>query len=195
MNAAPNAKKRRLELEFEREQAKLDEQRKLEDIRQQSQREQEDLTLQIEYQRQLEGLKSPGISNFKPRLSSTINDSDDENRPRGPWPKISITPFIEDSRTWPDFELSFGALIHNTRMPEDMKLLAFRDNLEPDVRRRVANLFVVSASYQTLWKALTERYGNLQAIMHAHVQELIALQPFSSGDIKSLVNMGERCSN
>ncbi|EFX77399.1 hypothetical protein DAPPUDRAFT_106165 [Daphnia pulex] len=69
MNAAPNAKKRRLELEFEREQAKLEEQRKLEDIRQQSQREQEDLTLQIEYQRQLDGLKSPGKSNFKPRLS------------------------------------------------------------------------------------------------------------------------------
>jgi hypothetical protein len=80
MNAAPNAKKRRLELEFEREQAKLDEQRKLEDIRQQSQREQEDLTLQIEYQRQLEGLKSPGISNFKPRLSSTKTDQEDHGR-------------------------------------------------------------------------------------------------------------------
>ncbi|EFX69213.1 hypothetical protein DAPPUDRAFT_329382, partial [Daphnia pulex] len=124
LDAAPNAKKRRLELEFEREQAKLDEQRKLEDIRQQSQREQEDLTLQIEYQRQLEGLKSPGKSSFKPRFTSSINDSDDEKRPRGPWPKISITPFNGDSRTWPDFELSFGALINNTRMPEDMKLLA-----------------------------------------------------------------------
>ncbi|EFX62095.1 hypothetical protein DAPPUDRAFT_271033, partial [Daphnia pulex] len=140
MDAAPNAKKRRLELDFEREQAKLEEQSKLEDIRQQSQ--------QIEYQRQL-----------------------------------------EDSRLWPDFELSFGALIHNTQMPEDMKLLALRDNLEPDVRRRVAILFVASANYQTSWKALTERYGNLQAIMHAHVQELLSLQPFSSGDLKSLVNM------
>jgi hypothetical protein len=28
-------------------------------------------------------------------------------------------------------------------MPEDMKLLALRENLEPDVRRRVANLFVL----------------------------------------------------
>ena len=74
-------------------------------------------------------------------------------------------------------------------MPEDMKLLALRDNLEPDVRRRVANLFVASANYQASWKELTERYGNRQAIMHAHVQELLAIQPFSSGDLKSLVNM------
>ena len=74
-------------------------------------------------------------------------------------------------------------------MPEDMKLLALRDNLEPDVRRRVANFFVASANYQAFWKELTERYGNRQAIMHAHVQELLAIQPFSSGDLKSLVNM------
>lgn len=34
IDAAPSAKKRRLKLEFERQQAKLDKQRKLEDIRQ-----------------------------------------------------------------------------------------------------------------------------------------------------------------
>jgi hypothetical protein len=45
-------------------------------------------------------------------------------------------------------------------MPEDMKLLALRENLEPDVRRRVANLFVASSDYQTSWKALTDPYGN-----------------------------------
>jgi hypothetical protein len=99
----PIAKKRRLEWEFEREQAKLEEQRKVEDIRQQSQRQQKDLPLQIEYQRQLEGLKSPGKSNLKPTFSSSINYSDDEIRPRGPWPKISITPLNGDSRTCPDF--------------------------------------------------------------------------------------------
>ena len=188
-DAVPRAKKRRLELELARQQAKLEEQRKLDDIRKQSQREQEDLTLQIEYHRQLEGLKPTRESSFQPRLFSTIMDPDEEKRPRGPWPKISITPFNGDSRTWPDFELSFSALIHNTQMPEDMKLLALRDNLEPDVRRRVANLFVASANYQASWKEYTERYGNRQAIMHAHVQELLAIQPFSSGDLKSLVNM------
>ena len=74
-------------------------------------------------------------------------------------------------------------------MPEDMKLLALRHNLEPGVRRRVAILFVASADYQTSWNALTDRYDNRQAIMDAHIQELLALQPFSSGGLKSLVNM------
>ena len=74
-------------------------------------------------------------------------------------------------------------------MPEDTKLLALRENLEPDVRMRVANLFVASANYQISWKELTKRYVNGQAVMHAHVQELLAIQPFSSGDLKSLVNM------
>ncbi|EFX75811.1 hypothetical protein DAPPUDRAFT_107453 [Daphnia pulex] len=58
MDAAPNAKKRRLELDFEREQAKLEEQSKLEDIRQQSQ--------QIEYQRQLEDAR-PQVFIWQPR--------------------------------------------------------------------------------------------------------------------------------
>ncbi|EFX61155.1 hypothetical protein DAPPUDRAFT_340552, partial [Daphnia pulex] len=49
-----NAKKRRIELEHQRQQAAIDEQRQLEDVRQRSKREQEDLTLQIEFQRQLE---------------------------------------------------------------------------------------------------------------------------------------------
>nr|CAH0105157.1 unnamed protein product [Daphnia galeata] len=48
-DAVPHAKKRRLELELARQQAQLEEQRKLDDIRKQSQRDQEDLTLQIEY--------------------------------------------------------------------------------------------------------------------------------------------------
>ena len=96
-DAVPRAKKRRLELELARQQAKLEEQRKLDDIRKQSQREQEDLTLQIKYHRQLEGLKPTRESSFQPRLFSTIMDPDEEKRPRGPWPKISITPFNGDS--------------------------------------------------------------------------------------------------
>ena len=82
-DAVLHAKRRRLELELARQQAKLEEQRKLDDIRQQSQREQENLTLQIEYHRQLEGLKPIGESSFKPKLFSTILDPDEEKRPRG----------------------------------------------------------------------------------------------------------------
>jgi hypothetical protein len=83
-DAVPRAKKRRLELELARQQAKLEEQRKLDDIRKQSQREQEDLTLQIKYHRQLEGLKPTGESSFQPKFFSTIMDPDEEKRPRGP---------------------------------------------------------------------------------------------------------------
>lgn len=50
-----NAKRRRLELEQQRQQAIIDEQRKVEEIRQKSKREQENITLKIEFQRQLEG--------------------------------------------------------------------------------------------------------------------------------------------
>ncbi|EFX71045.1 hypothetical protein DAPPUDRAFT_256289 [Daphnia pulex] len=40
-----------------------------------------------------------------------------------------------------------------------MKLLALRENLKLDVQRRVENLFVALADYQTSWKALTDPYG------------------------------------
>jgi hypothetical protein len=65
-----SAKKRRIELEHQRQQAAIEEQRQLEDVRQRSKREQEDLTLQIEFHRQLEGLSSK--SAFAPGLSSTL---------------------------------------------------------------------------------------------------------------------------
>jgi hypothetical protein len=70
-----------------------------------------------------------------------------------------------------------------------MKLLALRENLEPGVRRRVAHSFVSTADYKSTCEALKERYGNRQIIIHAHVQQLLALQPFKAGDLKALVNM------
>ena len=145
-------------------------------------------------QRKLEELDTPGCSGFNPKLSSTIYEPNEATTTgilpiNGSWPKISITPFNGDPRTWPEFELTFTALFHNTRMPDAMKLLALRENLEPDVRRRVAHLFVSTADYKSTCKALKERYGNRQIIMHAHVHQLLALQPFKAGDLKALVNM------
>nr|CAH0098621.1 unnamed protein product [Daphnia galeata] len=154
------AKRRRLELEYERQQAKIAEQRRLED------------------------LDEPAEPNFNPKLSSTTFEP-----MNGSWPQIAITPFNGDPRTWTEFELTFTALFHNTRMPEAMKLLALRENLEPEVRRRLAHLFVATADYKSTCEALKERYGNRQIIIHAHVQKLLSLQPFKAGDLKALVNM------
>ena len=184
-----SAKKRRIELEHQRQQAAIEEQRQLEDVRQRSKREQEDLTLQIEFHRQLEGLSSK--SAFAPGLSSTLlNVAPGEDKiPTGCWPKITIKPFNGDPRTWPEFSLSFKAVVHDSRMPDLMKMIALRDNLEPDVRRRVSNLFRTSAVYNETWETLNHRFGNVQGIIHAHIQELLALQPFKSGDLRALINM------
>ena len=188
------AKKRRLELEYEQEQAKIEEQRRLEDNHVYNQRKQQNRTLEMELQRKLEGLDEPAKKNFNPKMSSTIlepNEAITSGIPpiNASWPKISITPFNGDPRTWPEFELTFTALFHNTRMPEAMKLLALRENLEPEVRRRVAHLFVSTADYKSTCEALKERYGNRQIIIPAHIQQLLALQPFKAGDLKALVNM------
>jgi hypothetical protein len=80
-----NAKKRRIELEHQRQQVAIEEQRKLDDVRQRSKREQEDLTLQIKFHRQLEGL----TSTFTPGLSSTILNfaQEEEKIPKGCWRK------------------------------------------------------------------------------------------------------------
>jgi hypothetical protein len=182
-----NAKKRRIELEHQRQQAAIDEQRHLEDVRQRSKREQEDLTLQIEFQRQLEGLSSA----FAPGSSSTLLNvaPGEEKIPTGCWPKITIKAFNGDPRTWPEFSLSFKAVVHDSRMPDLMKMIALRDNLDPDVRRRVSNLFSTSAVYNETWEILNNRFGNVQGIIHAHIQELLALQPFKSGDLRALINM------
>ncbi|XP_045028167.1 uncharacterized protein LOC116935589 [Daphnia magna] len=182
-----NAKKRRIELEHQRQQVAIEEQRKLEDVRQRSKREQEDLTLQIEFHRQLEGL----TSTFAPGLSSTMLNvaPEEEKIPTGCWPKITIKPFNGDPRTWPEFSLSFKAVVHDSRMPDLMKMIALRDNLDPEVRRRVSNLFSTSAVYNETWETLNNRFGNVQVIIHAHIQELLALQPFKSGDLRALINM------
>jgi hypothetical protein len=188
------AKRRRLELEYEQQQEKIAKKRRLEDNHVFNQRKQQNRTLEMELQRKLEDLDEPAVPNFNPKLSSTVQEPNEvptSGLPpmNGSWPKISITPFNGDPRTWPEFELTFTALFHNTRMPEAMKLLALRENLEPEVRRRVAHLFVATADYKSTCTALKKRYGNRQIIIHAHVQQLLALQPFKAGDLKALVNM------
>jgi hypothetical protein len=72
-------------LEHQRQQVAIEEQRKLDDVRQRSKREQEDLTLQIKFHRQLEGL----TSTFTPGLSSTILNfaQEEEKIPKGCWRK------------------------------------------------------------------------------------------------------------
>ena len=174
------AKRRRLELEYERQQTKITEQRRLEDNHVFNQQKQQNCTLEMELQRQLEDLDEPAEPNFNPKLSSTTFEPNEvltSGIPpiNGSWPQISITPFNGDPRTWTEFELTFTALCHNTRMPEAMKLLALHENLEPEVRRRSAHLFVETADYKSTCEALKERYGNRQIISHAHVQQLPSL--------------------
>ncbi len=113
------AKRRRLELEYEQQQAKIAEQRRLENNQVYNQRKQQNRTLEMELQRKLEDLDEPAKQNFNPKLSSTIlepNEALTSGIPpiNGSWPKISITPFNGDPRSWPEFELTFAALFHNT---------------------------------------------------------------------------------
>lgn len=72
-------------MEHQRQQIAIEEQSKLDDVRQRSKREQEDLTLKIKFHRQLEGLKST----FTPGLSSTILNfvPEEEKIPTGCWSK------------------------------------------------------------------------------------------------------------
>ena len=141
-----------MELEYEQQQEKIAEQRRLEDNHVFNQRKQQNRTLEMELQRKLEDLDEPAVPNFNPKLSSTVLEPNEVQKSgippkNGSWLKISITPFNGDPRTWLEFELTFTAFFHNTRMPEAMKLLALRKNLELEVRRRVAHLFVSIADY------------------------------------------------
>jgi hypothetical protein len=46
----------------------------------------------------------------------------------------------------------------------------------------VSNLFSTSTVYYDTWETLNHQLGRVQGIIHVLIQELLALQPFKSGE-------------
>lgn len=97
------------------------------------------------------------------------SDQQSDQLPRGLWPKVTIKAFNVNPRAWPDFELSFKAIVYDSCMPDFTKMIALRYNLDPEVKRRVTHLFGASSVYQETWVALHYRFGNQLVIIHAHI--------------------------
>nr|CAH0099269.1 unnamed protein product [Daphnia galeata] len=122
-NEANQAKRRRIELEFELEKKKVERSRKMDDLLRQCEREEEDLRMEIERERVLAGALDGSIQG-NPILSSTPNrnvDPDEKSSkpieiserpatftPPSRWPKIIVERFNGDPRKWQRFAHASG---------------------------------------------------------------------------------------
>ena len=155
------ALKRMLELEHELEASKLQHERMMDDLRRESVRKQEDIP----------------------------KKNEEYKTPTAPVPRIDVKAFDGDPRTWPLFYSTFMATIHEANVSSSYKLLSLQDNMNQDIRRRVAHLFVPPSTYELALQELEKKYGSPEVIKQAHVQHLAAMQPVKSGDFQALFEM------
>lgn len=203
-NEANQAKRRRIELEFELEKKRVERSRKMDDLLRQCEREEEDLKMAIERERVLAGALDGSIQG-NPILSSTpkrnmdpvgnfsrpieANEKSATFAPPSRWPKIIVERFNGDPRKWQRFANGIHATVRDANIPDSYKLLGLQDNITEDIRKRMGHIFNGSYAFESAWNELEVKYGNPGLIMQAHNQHLLQVQPFKTGDFNSLFTL------
>ena len=203
-NEANQAKRRKIELEFELEKKRVERSRKMDDLLRQCEREEEDLRMEIERERVLAGALD-GLIQGNPILSSTPNRNMDPVgnsskpievsertatfAPPSRWPKIIVEKFNGDPRKWQRFAHGIHAIVRDANIPDSYKLLGLQDNITEDIRKRTGHIFNGSYAFESAWNELEIKYGNPGLIMQAHNQHLLQVQPFKTGDFNSLFTL------
>jgi hypothetical protein len=202
-NEANQAKRRRIELEFELERKKVERSRKMDDLLRQCEREEEDIKMAIEREKLLAGALDGSIQG-NPFLSSTPKRNMDTIgnlrpvettersatfAPPSRWPKIIVEKFNGDPRKWQRFAHGIQATVRDANIPDSYKLLGLQDNITEDIRKRMGHIFNGSYAFESAWNELEVKYGNPGLIMQAHNQHLLQVQPFKTGDFNSLFTL------
>nr|CAH0099268.1 unnamed protein product [Daphnia galeata] len=165
-NEANQAKRRRIELEFELEKKKVERSRKMDDL-----------------------LRNPILSstpnrNVDPDEKSSkpieISERPATFTPPSRWPKIIVERFNGDPRKWQRFAHGIHATVRDENIPDSYKLLGLQDNITDDIRKRMGHIFNGSYAFESAWNELEVKYGNPGLIMQAHNQHLLQVQPFKT---------------
>lgn len=145
---ANQAKRRRIELEFELEK-KIDRSRKIDDLLRQSEREEKDLKMAIDREKVLadafeEAVAGSPIHSSTPR-ERIMNPIEQASRtpqscektttfaPPTRWPKIVVEKFSGDPRKWQRFARGIHATVRDANIPDSYKLLGLQDSIMDDI--------------------------------------------------------------
>ena len=94
---------------------------------------------------------------------------------------IEIKSFSGEFSEWPSFLDSYGAAIHNSSALSDIQKLTYlRSYLTDAALKSVSGLTLTNENYEKALTILKERYGNKQAIVSTHMENLANLRVVSS---------------
>ena len=93
-------------------------------------------------------------------------------------PKLEIPSFSGEKLKWAEFWDSFEAAVHlNTSLSEVEKLNYLMSKLSGEAKYSVSGIQLSNENYQVAVELLKERYGDKQAVVTSHYNELINLKP------------------
>ena len=211
------AKRQKLDLEFQLEQQKIKQARDVADLELKNRRETEDLELRL---RQANRVLSTYGTETAP-LSSTMNTAPravhhgTSNTPLQPlnaalgqqllnnnyqpvptsqqhstrYAKWDLATFNGNARLFLNYERGVVATIAETNMQDSMKLLKFQSSMDETIQKRMAHLFKGQFTFAQAWAAFKQKYGEQQTIIQAHDLHLAQLPSFRIGDFNGLFDM------
>lgn len=98
-------------------------------------------------------------------------------------PDLKLQEFNGDQRNWNHFIETFKALVHNnSALSNVQKYYYLQSCLKGEAAKIIANLEISELSYQTSWELLHERFTNLRAIVHKHIQTIFQLKEMKAED-------------
>ncbi|XP_054721262.1 uncharacterized protein LOC129231039 [Uloborus diversus] len=109
-------------------------------------------------------------------------------------PKLSIIKYFGDHSEWLSFWSSFESAIHkNDSLDPVDKFNYLKAYLGGNALKSIEGLAMTSEHYENAIEILQERFGNKEALINAHMSNLLNISPLrNSDDTKSFRNMYDR---
>ena len=103
-------------------------------------------------------------------------------------PKLNLKRFTGDPKEWQSFWDSFSSAVHtNSSLTSVDKFNYLRSLLEGSAMQAITGLPLTEVNYNQAVQILTERFGNKQLIISAHMEALLKLKPVNSlSDVKGI---------
>ncbi|XP_054709282.1 uncharacterized protein LOC129218988 [Uloborus diversus] len=121
-------------------------------------------------------------------ISRSFNDAPPNSTISIRLPEISLPKFNGKYEEWFLFKEQFNSIINSNSSLSDSQKLYY---LNSSLIGRAKEIETIDDTYQSLWKALTERFENKRLIVNSHIQELLNIQKItheSADELRNLVD-------
>ncbi|XP_054720795.1 uncharacterized protein LOC129230420 [Uloborus diversus] len=121
-------------------------------------------------------------------ISRSFNDAPPNSTISIRLPEISLPKFNGKYEEWFLFKEQFNSIINSNSSLSDSQKLYY---LKSSLIGRAKEIETIDDTYQSLWKALTERFENKRLIVNSHIQELLNIQKItheSADELRNLVD-------